>query len=792
MTLAPETEAAAGSAMPAATPEDYTLQPGQDAGDPIQKEADADLIDKLTDIPEVARYASRVGATHRSLNKLAVIASEGQYKRDLAVIVFGGNGEITAPDEYAPDDAEASAIKEAWKRYRRPAYQPCLFKGRDEPLSDPRFPWWEAAAENISICWDAAREHILCVEERRDRDDGKDIFIWSYFEDGKWRIAEPPDGLPLFGLDRVKGAGGVMVHEGPKCAKAARGIAADHLSCDDPRLKHPWRDELRGGGTLVHIAFLGGAYRAGQARWGDLAQAGFASVTVMCDNDQPGGETVIPISRAMRRVHAIMFDDRFPPSFDIADPLPASMYDVIDDQRVWRGPKLADLRRNVTWATRRLPNPDNPDRSHFVVREEFAEGWFYVGSPGVFVSVAQPSKLLKPKDFNIDVRHISDVEETDKLFWRLNSRKGDKFIYDPGKPTGVATSRDGRRAFNSHKRTGVKPLAGDYSHIDDFFSHLITDEFDRMEVKRWVATIIACPGRRMAYGLILASNAKGIGKSWTAEKILAPLVGKENASFPTEQMINDKYTDWYAEKRLVAIEEVSVGDKRQFADKLKAPVTQDEVAVRKMFLSTYYLDNFAHFIITSNDDVPMPIEQGDRRWLIPALTTEKRPPEYWRGFHSWLQGDGLGIVMHWAINFVREHGAVEAGAIAPMTERKARMMSDSVFDVDREMEEVAEAIAGLTQPDGQRRRAMVLLSDVQAWLAERPAFRGKKVPATSRIAGIFRKAGLTIFDSQNERPKIAGKNEVVAINFAKMPGDKWPAIVSDCRLLPANLFETPY
>lgn len=789
--LNPENEATPADRKAGATPE-VTMKPDPIAADPIQEEPATTrigLIDKLTDIPAVARYASRIGAVHRSLKRLAVVESEGKYQRDLAVIDFADNGAIAAPVEFAPTDGEAAAITAEWSRYRRPEYQPHLYTGRDLPVNDPTFPWSLSPPDDVAVCMDAEGKHILCVEVRCARDDGgKNIYIWSPFEDGKWRIAEPPDGLPIFGLEQANGAAAVMIHEGPKCAKAARRIAADCFDADDPRLSHPWRDELRGAGGIAHIAFLGGALRAGQTRWADLDRLNVASVTMVCDRDQPGEEAVIPVSRELRRLDTIIFDDRFPAGFDIAEPLPASMFEQVDGQAVWRGPRLADLRTNATWATRRVMVPDNPERSHFIVRDEFAEGWFYIKTPGVFVTPAQPRVLHKPRDFNIAVRHISDLEETDRAFFRRHGGKLDEFAYAPGEPTGVITTRNGMRAFNLHRGSGIKPVAGDWSMFEGYLDHLIPVEPDRFEVKRWIATLIACPGRRVKYGLILASDAKGIGKSWLTEKILSPVLGRHNVGFPTEAHINDKYTDWYVEKRLVAIEEVKVGDKRQFSDKLKAPVTQDEVAVRKMYLSTYYLDNHAHFIITSNDDIPMPIERGDRRWLIPAVTEEKRPHQYWKDFFAWLQHDGLGIVMRWAQEFVRLHGAIEDGQEAPMTERKARMMQDSVLDIDKVMRDVADHIAG-AERDGEPRRVLILIRELQAWLAGLPVFHGKHTPATSRIAQALRRAGLTVFDGQDDRPKIKGRSEPLAINFVKMPQDKWPALAESYHVSPADLLD---
>jgi len=55
---------------------------------------------------------------------------------------------------------------------------------------------------------------------------------------------------------------------------------------------------------------------------------------------------------------------------------------------------------------------------------------------------------------------------------------------------------------------------------------------DRIELMRWCATLIARPDIKMNYGVLLISETQGVGKSTLGEKILAPLIGKLNASFP--------------------------------------------------------------------------------------------------------------------------------------------------------------------------------------------------------------------------------------------------------------------
>ena len=52
---------------------------------------------------------------------------------------------------------------------------------------------------------------------------------WTFFSDGCWRMMEPDEGLPIYGLDKLVNPRvlGIMVHEGAKPARRAQEIVAN-------------------------------------------------------------------------------------------------------------------------------------------------------------------------------------------------------------------------------------------------------------------------------------------------------------------------------------------------------------------------------------------------------------------------------------------------------------------------------------------------------------------------------------------------------------------------------------
>jgi hypothetical protein len=749
------------------------------AADLIQKEPSSRVgkIGALTDIPEVGTYLRRIGAKPFSFKKARIEEVIEGYPKAIGWVDFDAEGAVSVSGSAPlPTDPEQAAIKAAWARVIWPDYRPCLFTGRDLPRGNDKIPWSKAEEANVHVVWDTRREHILCVEERRPHDDGrKDIWIWTYWDDDIWRVAEPPSPMPLCGLENVKPGMPVYIHEGPK--KAAFATRLSHGGWRD----HPFGADLRGDGAplspvrAAHVAWLGGAFRADEADWASLARLSPSRIVMVCDHDEAGEAAVRPISQTLLLpMTAVLWDARFPPGFDIADPVPDCMFEEREGKRRYIGPSLSDLERDATWATRQVPNPERPNQKITSIRAEFAKNWVFVQEPGVFVPLAEPTRQLKPQDFNNAVRPMSDVEDTAKAYLKTFGGQVKSFTYDPGHPTGVLENR-----FNSHMAPNIRRLPGDASMLIDYFNHLIPDEADRHHLMRWAATYTARQGTRMGYGVLLASKAQGVGKTWLAERILGPLSGARNVSFPSEQDIKDKFTAWIGEKRLIAVEEIYSGDKHEIYNKLKPYITQLTIPVRRLNTAAYDAPNFAHFILTSNASVPMPLAPHDRRWLVPRVTEERRPREFWTAFLRWLEGDGLSITIDWAHRFVEEHGAVQAGDIAPETDRKAEMIGDAVSDVDKIIRDAVEGLMSLPGEDGPR-SVLVMLDEFQTWLAEQPAFRGKRAPSTNRITGAMRDAGMIVFDGA-DRPKINGRNRSIALNSDKGQM-KWPALVQMYRV----------
>jgi hypothetical protein len=273
---------------------------------------------------------------------------------------------------------------------------------------------------------------------------------------------------------------------------------------------------------------------------------------------------------------------------------------------------------------------------------------------------------------------------------------------------------------------------------------------------RWVATLIARPEVRMMYGVLLMSEKQGLGKNTLADTVLAPLVGRHNVAWPTENDITESsFNGWLANKRLVVIGEIYAGHSWKAYNRLKTAITDKFISVNEKYQRPYTVENWAHFVACSNAEVAMKMADEDRRWLVPQLNEAGLwPLERFIEFRHWLKTGGLEIIKHWAETF---GDYVQEGGTAPMSSRKQELVDESRSEPIKLAVAIAEALADEEKP------AALIGSDIRRALEGRhfgkvfegdPAIRKAMVGAGARALG------------RQHRVKIAKKLEHIICNTA--------------------------
>lgn len=695
----------------------------------------------VADIPSVGVYLKRVGGEARSMKAAVVKEQHGKYWKDLCIIKFAKDGEVTCSEAgYEPTDDEAMKIRVEFGGIQWPTIKPL------HSIINPPEMIENADKEDLFLFRNEENQ-IIFIQVRIEREGEKNYVPWTYWDDDEWRIAEPDGALPLYNLEKLKDAATVFIHEGAKAARYAQWMVdGETRAAKDALASHPWGMELQGA---AHIGWVGGALSPARTDWSGIQKAGIKRAYIVADNDEPGKAAVPRVSEQLRiPTFMIQFTDEFPVSFDLADKFPASTFGELDGSSYYVGPSFRDCLHPATWATDLWSNPKGKPTP--VLRDSFKKMWAYVEEADMFVCTEMPEILRAESILNKMLAPFSHSGDTARLITKSFRGRSTRICYRPDHDGLLVTFR-GSSAINLHTKATIKPAQGGIEPWLEFLEYMFVDVDERKEMMRWCATLIAKPEVRMPYGILLVSETQGIGKTTLGSLILAPLVGYQNAGYPSETDITQSsFNEWLANKRLLIVNEIYSGHSWKAYHSLKGVITDKDITVNQKYMRSYTIENWCHVLACSNSMRALKMENDDRRWFYPEMTEVPWKGDKFTEFRAWIERGGLGIIKQWAEDF---GDYVKPSSRAPMTNRKKEMIEGSRSEAQSEAADLATSLATSDEA------GCVVMKDIIGWV--RQSAQGRVFDSDYELRKVMKEAGCRIWPN---RIKVSGRTQYVIMN----------------------------
>lgn len=613
-------------------------------------------------LPALASYIDRIGAEQLNFRRFMIKENKGSYYIERALVKIKDDGSIVCSNaEYDPTPEEIKDISSEISKSKFPKY----IEATNVTLLDRSI-----ATGELFVFLNRKTNNIIMVQERKIVNGEKVFCPWTMWSDGNWRRMEPEGKLP-FWKPSTSTHSRLMIHEGAKSAAYVEKLCMNGGVLEDGSI-HPWYYYLQ---QFEHWGMIGGALAPHRTDYKELHEHTPGEVIYVCDNDPPGKNALKHVSKNYgKAMKGVMFDDRFKPSWDLAEDIPPEFFKL----GRYIGPLFEAF---VSFATRAttMVEVEGSKKQVATLNREFEQEWTHCVSPEIFVHKDYPDRMLTLDEFNNAVRPFSDVKNTANLLQSDASSKGMSLRYSPALPSGLYGSIEDGRCINTYTPSIIKPLKGDATPWEEFLEHLVPFAGDRHELCSWVSTLVARPDIKMHYGVLLISENQGVGKGTLGEKILTPLVGASNVSSPSEQTIVDSnYNYWVAHKRLAVIHEIYSGHSSKAYNKLKSYITEQIITVSRKYQAEYNIENWLHVLACSNSKRAIRLSEDDRRWFLPRITEKKKPEAYWIKFNDWLKEEnGLQIIRWWCEEFVRINGAVSIGSDAPSSSMKREMIAEN-------------------------------------------------------------------------------------------------------------------
>lgn len=642
-------------------------------------------ITHLNEVPAIAAYLARIGATPRSIKVAVVEDKKGKYWDDRASIRFDPKARtVVATDpEFAATEDELKAIQQEMGGYQWPASK---LLGKSYSLPD------NLKGENKKNIFEFRDQsgQLVMLQHRTERSDRGKYRPWTYFDDGEWRMTEPDGLLPLWGMEFLKDHTTVFIHEGAKAARACHRLIHPATPEEHAALKaHPWGVELSGA---AHLGWIGGALNPERTDWEPLVKAGVKLAYIVADNDDQGRSAVPRIAKHLRGIttFSVEFNKEFPDSFDLADPWPEKFFREKGGLRIYKGPRFDEHLQPATWATHEFVH----DKKKIIsLRSEFKSMWCWIKRTDQYVCIERPTVCYSKDVFDGYASAFchAGTKSVAVLLRKQWQSQVAELTYRPDKDERIIGNNGEVKSINLFAPTRIQSLADDPTPWLEFMNYLFPDPAERHEMLRWCATLVGRPDLRMSYAALLVSETQGVGKNTLGEKILAPLVGMHNCSFPNERdVVESQFNSWLVNKRFAFIGEIYTGRSWKAANLLKSHITDRSTQVNEKYVPKYTIENWIHIMACSNSLRALKLDNTDRRWFVPTLTETPWPHRQWVIFNDWIEAHGLSIIKHWAETF---GDYVKPGEHAPMTERKREMQTESESEAVQLLRDWCEAHA---------------------------------------------------------------------------------------------------
>lgn len=327
----------------------------------------------------------------------------------------------------------------------------------------------------------------------------------------------------------------------------------------------------------------------------------------------------------------------------------------------------------------------------------------YVRDPGLILRLDNLQKMapsafcehaFSTRTFTVQVTNGKDTKLETKstprewLRWP-NRSEVKRLTYAPGEDR-VTSSNE----LNLWPGWKVDPMPGDVKPWNDLLNYLFKPEprgkgwkDDGTEARlregmrwmeQWLAYPLQYPGVKLGTSVVLWGVHHGTGKSAIGYTMME--IYGQNATEIKDRDLSANHNEWAENRQFVMGDEISGGDKRASADRMKSMITQRELRLNPKYIPSYVVPDVINYYFTSNHPDAFFLEDTDRRYFIHEVKGMPEKPDFYRKYFHWLHKEnGAAKLFHHLLN-VDTHDFNPLGH-APMTDAKKSMIADVQSDL---------------------------------------------------------------------------------------------------------------
>lgn len=179
--------------------------------------------------------------------------------------------------------------------------------------------------------------------------------------------------------------------------------------------------------------------------------------------------------------------------------------------------------------------------------------------------------------------------------------------------------------------------------FNEYMKRMFPNTGERDFMVRWVARTVMQPEYKIKVAPVLRGTQGG-GKN-VFITLLSELCGRTNVLTTKLSHVTGNFNAGIASCVVCCLDE-TYARKASSANRLKSLITEDYLAVTKKHMDTVSQPIYANFIILSNDEFPLQMDQDDRRYFVPEFINHKvdknETAKFIEKLFDWFDAEGAG------------------------------------------------------------------------------------------------------------------------------------------------------
>lgn len=258
--------------------------------------------------------------------------------------------------------------------------------------------------------------------------------------------------------------------------------------------------------------------------------------------------------------------------------------------------------------------------------------------------------------------------------WWLNSQERrvvdvDHIVFDP------TMTKDPNIYINTFEGLPLEPVRDDTAceNLRWLISFLCNHDGDALAwLTKWLAYPLQNMGAKMDTAVLMHSIMEGSGKSLLFADIFGQLYGQYAATVGQTQL-EGSFNAWQSRKLWAVFEEVVSRDQRyNQVGKIKHMITGKTVRMESKFINGWEEANHMNAVFLSNEIMPWPISDDDRRMLV-MWPLQTLPVERQKAIGRELVNGGVAALYGWLLAV--DLGDFNQRTRPPKTEARQRLVA---------------------------------------------------------------------------------------------------------------------